>query len=367
MADLFSDIDAAAAATGAPGFADPQADFLIRRAQIDRRRKLAEGLAAAGAQMDTGAGYHGGRVFAVGNILGPLAQSVGGQLMEQQADKADAELALQQRMAQSDWSKRYDTAPDDATRQQLIVEARNNGLRYDLENAFRKEEADRIGKREDKAIELSSKAEIARETAAARAQERQDQREWQEGQNRLYRRTAEQLAASGARGGKSPEDAELDRELKQARLDAIRNPKPVASERKAALAQDDLISRVDNALTELDRNPDAVGFRTYVPNVALNRLDPQGTAARAAIGELSAEKAHDIYGASFTAAERARADKFIPADGDDIQTVRTKLANMKKMAEQARARAVGQQPKQAPQQPNQSTRLKFNPATGRLE
>jgi len=59
-------------------------------------------------------------------------------------------------------------------------------------------------------------------------------------------------------------------------------------------------------------------MRTLVPNIALNRMDPTGTAARAAIGELSAEKAHEIYGASFTAAERTRADKFIPADGDDL-------------------------------------------------
>ena len=138
----------------------------------------------------------------------------------------------------------------------------------------------------------------------------------------------------------------------------------MASERKAALAQDDLITRVDNALSELDRNPEAVGFRTFVPNVALNRMDPKGTAARAAIGELGAEKAHEIYGASFTAAERARADKFIPADGDDLHTIRTKLAGMKKMAEAAKARAMGQQPKRCAYRAQQPTSHEVQPRNG---
>lgn len=69
----------------------------------------------------------------------------------------------------------------------------------------------------------------------------------------------------------------------------------------------------------------ATGLKGYLPNQLLNRVDPQGVEARAAIAELGSLIIHDRSGAAVTAAEFPRLAPFIPTEKDDPQAVRKKL------------------------------------------
>jgi hypothetical protein len=110
-----------------------------------------------------------------------------------------------------------------------------------------------------------------------------------------------------------------------------------ASEKGVNAAQT-LKDKANAAIELLKTNPDAVGWKTLIPNIFLQRMYPEGTASRMRISELAAEKAHELYGAAFTAAEMARAGKFLPQDGDDYETTLTKLQGMRDIAAEAEAR-----------------------------
>lgn len=69
----------------------------------------------------------------------------------------------------------------------------------------------------------------------------------------------------------------------------------------------------------------ATGLKGYLPNQLLNRVDPQGVDARAAIADLGSLVIHDRSGAAVTAAEFPRLAPFIPTEKDDNATVKKKL------------------------------------------
>ena len=77
---------------------------------------------------------------------------------------------------------------------------------------------------------------------------------------------------------------------------------------------------------EAKGDPNATGWKGYVPNVILNRVDPKGVDARAAIADLGSLVIHDRSGAAVTAAEFPRLRPFIPAATDDAETVKKKLS-----------------------------------------
>lgn len=77
---------------------------------------------------------------------------------------------------------------------------------------------------------------------------------------------------------------------------------------------------------EMKGDSSATGWKGYVPNVILNRADPKGVDARAAIADLGSLVIHDRSGAAVTAAEFPRLRPFIPAATDDAATVKKKLA-----------------------------------------
>ncbi|MBF9641260.1 hypothetical protein IAI27_11285, partial [Streptococcus pseudopneumoniae] len=70
------------------------------------------------------------------------------------------------------------------------------------------------------------------------------------------------------------------------------------------------LRQVDNALDliggekvgELQGDKNATGFKGYLPDVALNRMDPEGTSTRAIIADIGSLKIHDRSGAAVTAA-----------------------------------------------------------------
>lgn len=71
--------------------------------QVKEQLALAAALRKQGMQDTGGAGYHGGRVYAVGNPWGGLAQQVAGQFMDSQARQRQGELEQRQLQERNDW------------------------------------------------------------------------------------------------------------------------------------------------------------------------------------------------------------------------------------------------------------------------
>ena len=73
----------------------------------------------------------------------------------------------------------------------------------------------------------------------------------------------------------------------------------------------------------------ATGMKGYLPTGLLNRIDPQGVAARAEIADIGSLKLHDRSGAAVTASESPRLLPFIPLSTDDNATALKKLTRLK--------------------------------------
>ena len=87
--------------------------------------------------------------------------------------------------------------------------------------------------------------------------------------------------------------------------------------------------KVNEALMELSKNTDAVGLKAYTPDVVLQRTDPNGIAARRAIGEIGATKIHDLSGAAVSASESPRFQPFVPKASDSPRAILEKLKGFK--------------------------------------
>ena len=103
---------------------------------------------------------------------------------------------------------------------------------------------------------------------------------------------------------------------------------------KGLAANTQMLSTIDEELDALDPkkggDPGAVGFKGLLSDIILNRVDPKGTTARALLARLAAQEFHDFSGAAVTPSEAARLKPFLPSVNDDVETVRTKLAAMRK-------------------------------------
>lgn len=78
----------------------------------------------------------------------------------------------------------------------------------------------------------------------------------------------------------------------------------------------------------------ATGWKGYLPNSVLNRADPSGVDARAAIADLGSLVINDRSGAAVTAAEFPRLAPFIPQPTDDAATVEKKLVRFEQVYQQ---------------------------------
>jgi hypothetical protein len=82
------------------------------------------------------------------------------------------------------------------------------------------------------------------------------------------------------------------------------------------------------ALDLVNQRPQSFGLSAGLQNMApglLERTDPEGTAARAAVANLGSLVIHDRSGAAVTASEFPRLRPFIPQVGDPPEVVKTKL------------------------------------------
>lgn len=90
------------------------------------------------------------------------------------------------------------------------------------------------------------------------------------------------------------------------------------------------IEAIQDIIKELQENPDAVGFKQFVPGVVLNRVDPDGTPVRASIANINSMTIKDRAGTAQTVQEMKNIAPFIPRDGDNADTMITKLTRMER-------------------------------------
>lgn len=90
------------------------------------------------------------------------------------------------------------------------------------------------------------------------------------------------------------------------------------------------IEAMDELIKAIAENPDAVGFKTLVPGIILNRADPEGIPIRASIANVTSLTIKDRAGLAQTVSEMKNLAPFIPRQGDDANTVITKLRGMQK-------------------------------------
>lgn len=93
------------------------------------------------------------------------------------------------------------------------------------------------------------------------------------------------------------------------------------------------IEGLRNVLKELDKNPEAVGFKTLMPNIILNRYDEQGIPIRASLANIVNASIKTLSGATVTANEWKRIGKGVPQDGDSYEATKEKVEAMIKWAE----------------------------------
>jgi hypothetical protein len=84
----------------------------------------------------------------------------------------------------------------------------------------------------------------------------------------------------------------------------------------------------EDATRQILAAPGAVGIGPGLANMVpgvVDRINPSGTSARAALAEIAALKIHDLSGAAVTASEFPRLRPFVPLVSDPPEVVRTKL------------------------------------------
>ena len=111
--------------------------------------------------------------------------------------------------------------------------------------------------------------------------------------------------------------------------------KPIPANINTAISENlQAIRKIDQALAALNPaneggDPAATGWKGFIGDDLLNRLDPKGTKARALIADIGSLKMHDRSGAAVSASESPRLRPFIPSIRDNAETVRDKLANFR--------------------------------------
>jgi len=90
------------------------------------------------------------------------------------------------------------------------------------------------------------------------------------------------------------------------------------------------INKIDNAIQQIQNTPDSsFGLRNVVGDTVMQRIDPKGSLARAAISGVAGQKYHDISGAAVSASESNRLKPYIPSSQDTKENILQKLNNMK--------------------------------------
>ena len=131
---------------------------------------------------------------------------------------------------------------------------------------------------------------------------------------------------------RGPADPETIKKQAEARRNSELKPLP-APIAKAALENAQNLRKARDALAlmqggkvgQRQGDPNATGYKGFLPDVVLQRMDPAGVDTRAAIADLGSMIIHDRSGAAVTASEYPRLVPFIPRDRDDPPVIEKKL------------------------------------------
>ena len=216
-------------------------------------------------------------------------------------------------------------------------------LKDDLIQAPIRAEAREFKKQEAEAARLERGDQLAadRLARAEAAKQRSEDLRYSAEQRRQAAQEHNDLMRELAAGRRA--DAQANRDLREKmagdKADAKSNApvKLTAAQQKAYDDADALLGHIDNALAAVKANPNSVGFKTVVPDIALAKIDPEGVQTRAAVAGLSAERVHQLSGAAVSPAEFARLRPYLPANGDNSVTVKDKLTNLRAEVERIKA------------------------------
>ena len=105
------------------------------------------------------------------------------------------------------------------------------------------------------------------------------------------------------------------------------------NQRKAMIDTNTQMAEIDNAMAMVKSNPNAFGAKNYIPDEAMQRMDPRGVSARAAVAKISALKVHDLTGSAQTVAEVERLKPFLPRVTDRDDVIVKKMIGLKREME----------------------------------
>lgn len=104
--------------------------------------------------------------------------------------------------------------------------------------------------------------------------------------------------------------------------------------RSGYIANQATLQKIDDAITAIQKNPNALGVKNYLPEAVVQRADQPGVDVRARVAEIGGQRLHDLSGAVITAAEMERLKPFIPQATDSPEAGLEKLRLMRGQVEQ---------------------------------
>jgi len=91
---------------------------------------------------------------------------------------------------------------------------------------------------------------------------------------------------------------------------------------------------IDEAIRRIQANPKALGAKNLLPDIIMQRADPEGVATRAAVADIGSLKIHERSGAAVTASESPRLMPFVPSVKDTPQAALDKLKRLRAYLDQ---------------------------------
>jgi hypothetical protein len=133
-------------------------------------------------------------------------------------------------------------------------------------------------------------------------------------------------------------------------------PKPPSAAQQKAMADNEAsMNFIDEALADVDKNPDAFGLKNTLPEGLTQRLPGAGfsggVGTRASVMNIGSRVIHDRSGASTTVAEMPRLAPFIPNPTDSAETVKTKMKGLRRQIEIEQGAMTGQDTSQGQPRP----------------
>jgi hypothetical protein len=113
-------------------------------------------------------------------------------------------------------------------------------------------------------------------------------------------------------------------------------PRAAGNQKLQALAIENRnqMNVIDEAIRRVRSNPKAMGAKNLLPDILMQRMDPEGVATRAAVADIGSLKIHERSGAAVTASESPRLMPFVPSVKDTPEAVIAKLSRLRAYLDQ---------------------------------